>query len=111
MAEPAGDSAGVPADVAQHMRAAIALSRRGGLEERTGRCFGAVVVDAAGKVVGEGYNQVRGALGTRRAAGAAGAAAARAAPLHARRHTVRASARAPSPAQTPFPRTTTRRRP
>jgi pyrimidine deaminase RibD-like protein len=42
----------------QHMEAAIALSERAGIIEKTGRCFGAVVVDGGGQVVGEGYNQV-----------------------------------------------------
>lgn len=40
------------------MEAAIALSERAGITEKTGRCFGAVVVDGRGQVVGEGYNQV-----------------------------------------------------
>ncbi|GBF87547.1 tRNA-specific adenosine deaminase [Raphidocelis subcapitata] len=43
---------------AAHMRRAIELSRRAGLEERSGKCFGAVVVDESGAVVGEGYNKV-----------------------------------------------------
>lgn len=42
----------------QHMEAAIALSERAGITEKTGRCFGAVMVDGRGQVVGEGYNQV-----------------------------------------------------
>lgn len=78
MAEPAsaaGDSAEAPAPPAavpdtqrhaRHMRRAIELSRRAGLEELTGKCFGAVIVAADGAVVGEGYNQARRA---RRAAG------------------------------------------
>lgn len=41
----------------QFMQAAIQLSERAGIVERTGRCFGAVVVKD-GKVIGEGYNQV-----------------------------------------------------
>jgi hypothetical protein len=31
---------------------------RAGLEKRTGGCFGAVVVDKHGKIVGESYNHV-----------------------------------------------------
>ena len=41
------------------MRRAIALSRAAGLEQRTGGCFGAVVVDSATRaVLGEGQNRV-----------------------------------------------------
>jgi pyrimidine deaminase RibD-like protein len=43
------------------MQAAIQLSERAGLQERTGRCFGAVVVKD-GQIVGQGYNQVRDTL-------------------------------------------------
>jgi deoxycytidylate deaminase len=39
------------------MQAAIQLSERAGLQERTGRCFGAVVVKD-GQIVGQGFNQV-----------------------------------------------------
>jgi deoxycytidylate deaminase len=42
----------------QHMQAAIELSERAGIAEKTGRCFGAVVVKD-GNVIGEGYNQVK----------------------------------------------------
>jgi tRNA(Arg) A34 adenosine deaminase TadA len=41
-----------------HMLRAIELSRKAGLVDRTGRSFGAVIVDPAGRVVGEGTNQV-----------------------------------------------------
>jgi len=41
----------------QFMQAAIQLSERAGIVERSGRCFGAVVVKD-GEVLGEGYNQV-----------------------------------------------------
>lgn len=42
-----------------HMRRAIALSRAAGLDQRTGGCFGAVVVDSqTRKVLGEGQNRV-----------------------------------------------------
>ncbi|KAI8462593.1 MAG: guanine deaminase [Monoraphidium minutum] len=40
------------------MRRAIALARKAGLEDKTGRPFGSVVVGAGGKVLGEGSNQV-----------------------------------------------------
>lgn len=43
----------------EHMRRAIALARLAGLEEKTGRPFGSVVVDQDGQIIGEGYNQVR----------------------------------------------------
>lgn len=44
----------------QHfMQTAIQLSERAGVVERTGRCFGAVVVKD-GQIIGEGYNQVIG---------------------------------------------------
>ena len=46
-----------PDDHAYFMRQAIALSAQAGIVERTGACFGAVVVKD-GVVVGEGYNQV-----------------------------------------------------
>ncbi|KAL4421669.1 hypothetical protein ABPG77_001210 [Micractinium sp. CCAP 211/92] len=42
-----------------YMRRAIELSEKAGLVERTGGCFGAVVVDTAtGEIVGEGSNHV-----------------------------------------------------
>lgn len=41
-----------------HMRRAIELARVAGLEAKTGRPFGSVVVDAGGQIVGEGCNQV-----------------------------------------------------
>lgn len=42
-----------------YMRRAIELSERAGLVERTGGCFGAIVVDATtGEVIGEGSNHV-----------------------------------------------------
>lgn len=41
-----------------HMQRAIALSERAGIHDKTGRCFGAVIVDADGNTIGEGYNQV-----------------------------------------------------
>lgn len=47
--------------VEQHeafMRRAIANSRRAGLEEKSGGAFGAVVVDATGTVLADGWNQV-----------------------------------------------------
>ena len=48
-----------PEDHVAFMRRAIALSRAAGLEQRTGGCFGAVVVDSATKtVLGEGQNRV-----------------------------------------------------
>lgn len=48
-----------PEDHVAHMRRAIALSRAAGLEERTGGCFGAVVVcSKTKKVLGEGQNRV-----------------------------------------------------
>jgi tRNA(Arg) A34 adenosine deaminase TadA len=40
------------------MRRSIALARKAGLEEKTGRPFGSVVVGADGAVLAEGYNQV-----------------------------------------------------
>ncbi len=40
------------------MRRAIANARRAGLIEKSGGAFGAVVVDAAGAVLGDGWNQV-----------------------------------------------------
>lgn len=46
-------------DHARYMSQAIALSARGGLEEKTGGCFGAVVVDGStGEIVGEAFNRV-----------------------------------------------------
>ena len=43
----------------RYMRRAIELSHKGGIVEKTGGCFGAVVVDAAtGEIIGEGYNHV-----------------------------------------------------
>jgi tRNA(Arg) A34 adenosine deaminase TadA len=48
-----------PDDHAAFMRRAIALSRAAGLDQRTGGCFGAVVVDSVTKrVLGEGQNRV-----------------------------------------------------
>ena len=48
-----------PEDHAFFMRRAIALSRAAGLDQRTGGCFGAVVVDSTTKnVLGEGQNRV-----------------------------------------------------
>lgn len=44
----------------QHMQAAIQLSERACIVEKTRGCFGAVVVKD-GEVIGEGYNQVRAA--------------------------------------------------
>lgn len=44
-------------DNVQHMQAAIKLSERAGIVEKTGRCFGAVVVKD-NQIIGEGYNQV-----------------------------------------------------
>jgi len=41
----------------EFMRRAIALSRRGSIEEKTGGVFGCVIVKD-GKIIGEGYNQV-----------------------------------------------------
>ncbi|GAB4813024.1 hypothetical protein N2152v2_000070 [Parachlorella kessleri] len=42
-----------------YMRRAIELSEKAGVIEKTGGCFGAVVVDkATGEVLGEGYNHV-----------------------------------------------------
>ncbi|KAL4421244.1 hypothetical protein ABPG75_010535 [Micractinium tetrahymenae] len=44
---------------ASYMRRAIELSERAGLVERTGGCFGAVVVDSStGEIIGEGSNHV-----------------------------------------------------
>jgi guanine deaminase len=40
------------------MRRAIANARRAGLIEKSGGAFGAVVVDASGAVLGDGWNQV-----------------------------------------------------
>jgi hypothetical protein len=40
---------------AAHMRRAIELSRQAGIVDKTGKCFGAVVVDAGGNVIGEGW--------------------------------------------------------
>lgn len=40
------------------MRRAIANSRRAGLIDKSGGAFGAVVVDATGTVLGDGWNQV-----------------------------------------------------
>ena len=42
----------------EFMRRAIANSRKAGVVDRTGGAFGAVIVDASGKVVGEGSNHV-----------------------------------------------------
>jgi tRNA(Arg) A34 adenosine deaminase TadA len=42
----------------QFMREAIRLSAKAGIEQKTGRCFGAVVVKD-GAIIAEGYNQVR----------------------------------------------------
>ena len=39
------------------MMRAIELAKKAGIEERSGGCFGAVVV-RDGEIVGEGYNQV-----------------------------------------------------
>jgi tRNA(Arg) A34 adenosine deaminase TadA len=39
------------------MMRAIELAKKAGIEERSGGCFGAVVVKN-GEIVGEGYNQV-----------------------------------------------------
>ena len=48
-----------PEDHVAFMCRAIALSRAAGLEQRTGGCFGAVVVDSVTKkVLGEGQNRV-----------------------------------------------------
>ena len=48
-----------PEDHVAFMRRAIALSRAAGLEQRTGGCFGAVVVcSETKKVLGEGQNRV-----------------------------------------------------
>ena len=48
-----------PEDHAKFMRRAIALSRSAGLEERTGGCFGAVVVcSKTREILGEGQNRV-----------------------------------------------------
>lgn len=48
-----------PEDHVAFMRRAIALSRAAGLEQRTGGCFGAVVVcSVTRKVLGEGQNRV-----------------------------------------------------
>ena len=50
-----------PAAAADHeafMRRAIALSAKAGIEEKTGKCFGAVIVDKDGGVVAEGYNHI-----------------------------------------------------
>jgi len=44
----------------QYMERAIALSRVAGIEKRSGGCFGAVVVNAEGKIIGEGVNNVVG---------------------------------------------------
>ncbi|MDG2991819.1 nucleoside deaminase [Candidatus Synechococcus calcipolaris G9] len=44
-------------DHERFMRRAIELSAKGGLEEKTGGCFGAVIVKD-GEIVGEGYNHV-----------------------------------------------------
>lgn len=43
----------------EHMQRAIALAYKAGLEEKTGRPFGSVIVGADGRVLAEGYNQVR----------------------------------------------------
>jgi tRNA(Arg) A34 adenosine deaminase TadA len=56
MAAAAAGAGGVP-DRA-HMLRAIELSRTAGLKDRTGKCFGAVIVDPQGRVVGEGRNEV-----------------------------------------------------
>ena len=45
---------------AEYMRRAIALSAEGALVEKAGGCFGAVVVSAEGKIIGEGYNREPG---------------------------------------------------
>jgi tRNA(Arg) A34 adenosine deaminase TadA len=48
------------ADAADHerfMRRAIALSAKAGIEEKTGKCFGAVVVKD-GAIIAEGYNHI-----------------------------------------------------
>lgn len=44
-------------DHERFMRRAIELSAKGGLEEKTGGCFGAVIVKD-GEIIGEGYNHV-----------------------------------------------------
>ena len=44
-------------DHEKFMRRAIELSRKAGIDEMTGGCFGAVIVKD-GKIVGEGYNEV-----------------------------------------------------
>lgn len=57
----ANADAGAAADLGDeaHMRRAIALSRSAGLEDSTGRAFGAVVVDGRdGRIIGEGRNEV-----------------------------------------------------
>ena len=41
----------------QFMQTAIQLSEKAGILEKTGRCFGAVVVNGD-QIVGQGYNQV-----------------------------------------------------
>jgi hypothetical protein len=60
MAAAAGAAALAPPTAAdeRHMRRAIQLSRKAGFEERSGKCFGAVIVDVNGKVVAENWNQV-----------------------------------------------------
>jgi len=41
------------------MKRAIELSEKGGIIEKTGGCFGAIVVDSeTEEVLGEGYNHV-----------------------------------------------------
>lgn len=43
----------------EYMRRAIQLSEKAGLIEKTGGCFGAVIVDkTTGEIIGEGYNHV-----------------------------------------------------
>lgn len=41
------------------MLRAIELSRRASMIEKTGGVFGCVIVDKEGKIIGEGYNQVK----------------------------------------------------
>jgi len=42
-----------------YMRRAVELSEKAGVIDKTGGCFGAIVVDSAtGEVLGEGYNRV-----------------------------------------------------
>eukprot|EP00887_Chlorella_sp_A99_P005094 scaffold25.g5094.t1 len=56
---PLADSVFDGLDHPTFMRRAIELSKKGGITEKTGGCFGACVVDAVtGKIVGEGYNHV-----------------------------------------------------